>query len=77
MVPTSPSGWGRQQPRAGQPPGGVQTALPCRARTLVRPAHNLERWGISPLDLAGIGLMSAEEAGELHAMEMTAVQTAG
>jgi uncharacterized membrane protein len=32
---------------------------------------------ISPLDLAAIGLMSAEDAGELHSMEMTAVQTAG
>jgi len=32
---------------------------------------------ISPLDLAAIGLMSAEEAGELHSMETTAVQTAG
>jgi uncharacterized membrane protein len=32
---------------------------------------------ISPLDLAAIGLMSAEDAGELHSMETTAVQTAG
>jgi hypothetical protein len=32
---------------------------------------------ISPLDLAAIGLMSADEAGELHSMETTAVQTAG
>ena len=31
---------------------------------------------ISPLDLVGIGLMSADEAGELHAMENTAVKTA-
>ena len=27
---------------------------------------------ISPLDLVGIGLMSAEEAGEMHAMETSA-----
>jgi uncharacterized membrane protein len=31
---------------------------------------------ISPLDLVGIGLMSADEAGELHAMENTGVKTA-
>jgi uncharacterized membrane protein len=32
---------------------------------------------ISPLDLVDIGLMAAEEARELHAMETAAVQTAG
>jgi hypothetical protein len=30
---------------------------------------------ISPLDLVGIGLLAAEEADQLHAMENTAVQT--
>jgi uncharacterized membrane protein len=32
---------------------------------------------ISPLDLAGIGLMSAEEAKELHAMETSGAATSG
>jgi hypothetical protein len=54
-----------------------QWAVPLRDAIARAGGFRIADGFISPLDLAGIGLMSAEEAGELHASEQITAQTTG